>query len=286
VGNLLGVTYQPWASRHCARGSRGLVTASSPTQCRGQGQWHWEWTLNHSTTVIRMAFGFWARFKSTHSSHNQALPAAPSYSCTIPRRGLWMRGSIICHAPNSPPRSSSPIAEGALFVPRPPMSPFQAARSEHGGTVNNVQLFYRRTCLTNKAARAVFAVTNNLPAGSDTMSASPRPILGKKTPIRKHTSSRHRPCSSGSQNITRQFSIFQTWRLDTGYTTSLQRSTIGSCPMDLHLQETRRRPASRFYWTARRPTNPRFYRVGRLHQSMDMKIFRMFVRVVEVCVLK
>ena len=92
------------------------------------------------------------------------------YHCTI-HVTLGMKGTIIVAAANLPPAVTitNPVS-GTIFA-APANVTIQASASDSDGTVTNVQFLVGSTVLSNDAAAPFSAVTNNLAAGSYTLSA-------------------------------------------------------------------------------------------------------------------
>jgi len=92
------------------------------------------------------------------------------YHCTI-HVTLGMKGTIIVAAANLPPSVTitNPVS-GTVFT-APANVTIQASASDSDGTVTNVQFLVGSTVLSNDAAAPFSAVTNNLAAGSYTLSA-------------------------------------------------------------------------------------------------------------------
>jgi hypothetical protein len=82
-----------------------------------------------------------------------------------------MKGTIIVASPNVPPTVSitNPVS-GTVFA-APASVTIQASASDTDGTVTNVQFLVGSTVLSNDVAAPFSAVTNNLAAGSYTLSA-------------------------------------------------------------------------------------------------------------------
>jgi plastocyanin len=91
------------------------------------------------------------------------------YHCTI-HVTLGMKGTIIVAAANLPPSVTitNPVS-GTIFA-APANVTIQASASDSDGTVTNVQFLVGSTVLSNDAAAPFSAVTNNLAAGSYTLS--------------------------------------------------------------------------------------------------------------------
>jgi plastocyanin len=92
------------------------------------------------------------------------------YVCTL-HADEDMVGSVIVAAPPPPPivDITNPVA-GEVFI-GPADLTIQASAFDSSGSVTNVQFLIGSTVLTNCAMAPFFAVTNNLPAGTYTLSA-------------------------------------------------------------------------------------------------------------------
>jgi plastocyanin len=89
------------------------------------------------------------------------------YQCTLHH----FTGSIVVAAVSSPPTVSiTNPAAGAVFA-APANVTIQAAASESGGAITNVQFLVGPSVLANVTTAPYFATTNNLAAGSYTLSA-------------------------------------------------------------------------------------------------------------------
>jgi len=153
--------------------------------------WVWGGTF-HSTTsgtvtgsgvsAVATPNGLWDSTLITtlpHSFTNTFSSAGTfPYYCSI-HFGSGMKGSIIVAAPNSPPvvTITNPISGTVLSAPA---NVTMQASATDDGTVTNVQFLVGTTVLTNKSAAPFFAITNNLSAGSYTLSAIASDNLGAK----------------------------------------------------------------------------------------------------------
>ncbi len=138
----------------------------------------WSWAGNfHSTTSgttsggTATPDGLWDSgvFNAPHSFTNTFSSAGtfPFY-CSV-HFGSGMKVTIVVTAPNSPPTPANVTIQAS------------AADPDVGGTVTNVQFRVGTTILTNKVAAPFSAVTNNLAAGSYTLSAIASDNTGAKT---------------------------------------------------------------------------------------------------------
>ena len=134
--------------------------------------WTWNSTgiTPHSTTSDT---GLWDS-TSVPAPHTftQTFTSAGTfpYHCTI-HVSFGMKGTIIVAAANLPPSVTitNPVS-GTIFA-APANVTIQASASDTDGTVTNVQFLVGSTVLSNDAAAPFSAVTNNLAAGSYTLSA-------------------------------------------------------------------------------------------------------------------
>ena len=166
-------------------GTTGLTFTPATANINVGDQVIWVWGgPNHSTTSDTVGLWDSGIFSPppAHSFTNQFNSAGTfPYHCTIHGGAPFnMKGSIIVTAPNSPPAVTitNPVSGTVLAVPA--NVTLQATASDTDGTVTNVQFMIGTTLLTNNASAPYFAVTNNLPAGSYTLSAIALDNLGAK----------------------------------------------------------------------------------------------------------
>jgi plastocyanin/uncharacterized protein (DUF2141 family) len=142
--------------------SHNVVSESTPSA----------WVFPNNNALQSTPFAFTNTFNSAGS-----FP----YECTL-HVSSGMVGTInVAAAANQPPivTITNPTS-GTVFI-APANVTVQASASDSNGTVTNVQFRIGSTVLTNKAAAPFSAVTNNLPAGSYTLSAIASDNLGAKT---------------------------------------------------------------------------------------------------------
>lgn len=136
----------------------------------------WTWSGNaHSTTsgTNGVASGLWdSGINNQPHTFMNSFPNAGKfvYYCTQ-HVSLGMTGEVIVAAVNLPPTVSitNPVS-GTVFA-EPASVTIQASASDSDGTVTNVQFLVDANILANKATAPFSAVTNNLAAGSHTLSA-------------------------------------------------------------------------------------------------------------------
>jgi plastocyanin len=155
-------------------GASGLTFTPATTNIAAGDQIIWVWGgLNHSTTsdtaglwdsgVTNAPYSYTNQFNSTGT-----FP----YHCTIHGGPPFnMRGSIIVTAANSPPSVSITNPASGAVLSAPAGVTITAVASDSDGTVTNVQFLVGSTVLANVTAPLFSAVTNNLAAGSYTLSA-------------------------------------------------------------------------------------------------------------------
>jgi plastocyanin len=184
VAILLGLGFAPAslaATANVSVGSAGLVYTPATSNIAVGDRVIWTWGgLNHSTTSDTALWDSGVA-NSPHTFTNQFNSAGTfPYHCTF-HVSFGMVGSIIVTAPNSPPSVTitNPVT-GTVFI-APANVTIQASASDTDGTVTNVQFRIGSTILTNKPSAPFFAVTNNLAAGSYTLSAIASDNLGAKT---------------------------------------------------------------------------------------------------------
>jgi plastocyanin len=148
--------------------NNAFLPASTNIAIGDQITWTWpSGSFNHNTVS---SGGVWTSpVNSGPATFSHTFTSAGSfpYSCTI----HGFTGTINVSTPNVPPTISitNPVS-GTIFI-APANLTVQASASDSDGTVTNVQFRIGSTVLTNKAAAPFSAVTNNLPAGSYTLSA-------------------------------------------------------------------------------------------------------------------
>ena len=178
---------------------------------------------------------------------------------------LGMTGTIMVAAANLPPTVSiTNPASGTVFA-APANVTIQASASDSDGTVTNVQFLVGANVVTNKATAPFSAVTNNLAAGSYTLSAIASDNSGA-TATNQVTISVVTPVSvllSAPQPVPpRKFRFSYT--ANTGLSYIVQRSTNLASPNWTTLVTNMAASGSINFTDLNATFNPGFYRVGRL----------------------
>jgi len=132
----------------------------------------WSWVGNNHNSVSTT--GLWASsVTNTGASFTNTFNSAGSfpYECTI-HVSFGMTGTInVSGVANSPPAVSiTNLSSGAVFA-APASITIRASASDSDGTVTNVQFRVGSVVVGNSTAAPYAATTNNLPAGSYTLSA-------------------------------------------------------------------------------------------------------------------
>jgi plastocyanin len=135
--------------------------------------WTWNSTgiTPHSTTSDTNGLWDSTSVPAPHSFTQTFTNAGTfPYHCSI-HVSLGMKGTIIVAPPNVPPAVSitNPVS-GTVFA-APANVTIQASASDSDGTVTNVQFLVGSSVLTNETTASFSTVTNNLAAGSYTLSA-------------------------------------------------------------------------------------------------------------------
>src|ERR1039457_3925958 len=186
------------------------------------------------------------------------------YHCPI-HVTLGMKGTIIVAAANLPPSVTitNPVS-GTIFA-APANVTIQASASDTNGTVTNVQFLVGSTVLSNDAAAPFSAVTNNLAAGSYTLSAVASDNNGVKatnaatisvvSPVQVLFSAPQGlpPANfhfSYTANVGLRYIVQRSTNLISTNWTTIITSTAGSSPVT--------------FTDINATVNPGFYRVGRL----------------------
>jgi plastocyanin len=131
----------------------------------------WNWTgPGHNTTSTN---GLWGSATMSSGSFTNTFNSAGSfgYVCTI-HAGFGMTGAIVVSgAANVPPTVSiTNLSPGMVFA-APANLTIRATASDSDGSVTNVQFRVGSVVVGNATAAPYAATTNNLPAGSYTLSA-------------------------------------------------------------------------------------------------------------------
>jgi len=163
-------------------GSGGFVFTPATTNIAAGDQVIWTWAGSfHSTTSDTNGLWDSGIANLPHSFTNQFLSAGTfPYHC-INHVAFGMTGSIIVAGANVPPSVAitNPVS-GTVFI-APANVTVQASASDSDGTVTNVQFLIGATILSNQTTAPFSAGTNNLAAGSYTLSAIASDNLGTKT---------------------------------------------------------------------------------------------------------
>lgn len=157
-------------------GNGGLVFTPAVANINVGDQVVWNWSGNfHSTTsgTGGTPNGLWDSgvANAPHSFTNTFNSAGNfSYYCSI-HVASGMTGAVVVASASLPPTVTitSPT-NGAVFS-EPANVTIDATASGSGGTVTNVQILVGADVLSNQTTEPFTATTNNLPAGSYTLSA-------------------------------------------------------------------------------------------------------------------
>jgi chitinase len=176
-----------------------------------------------------------------------------------------MKGTIIVAAANLPPTVTiTNPASGMVFV-APANVTIQAAAADSDGTVTNVQFLVGASVVTNKATAPFSTVTNNLTAGSYTLSVIASDNSGAKA-TNAVTISVVTPVSvllSAPQPVPPAKFRFS-YTANTGLSYIVQRSTNLASPNWTTLVTNLAGSGSINFTDQNATFNPGFYRVGRL----------------------
>lgn len=247
-------------------GSSGLTFSPPATNVNVGDTVTWNWAGNfHSVTSTNTSWPDTGVNNAGFSfSHTFPSSGAFFYYCTIhgtPTTG--MKGAIFVVAPNTPPTVIITNPAPGTVLAAPANVTIQASATDDG-TVTNVEFLVGSVTLTNKATAPFFAVTNNLAAGSYTLSAVASDDLGAKatntvsisvvTPLV--------PTISTPQLSTASFQF--RYAANTGLTYIVQRSTNLVAPNWISIL-TNKAASNPVVFVDTHATNaPGFYRVGRL----------------------
>jgi len=229
--------------------------------------WTWNSTglVPHSTTSDTNGLwdsGLGPAPKSFTNTFNVA--GTYPYHCTQ-HVTLGMKGTIIVAAPNVPPTVTITNPASGMVFAAPANVTIQASASDTDGTVTNVQFLVGANVVTNKAAAPFSAVTNNLAAGSYTLSAiasdnsgataTNQVTISVVTPV---------PVLLGAPHTVPAAKFRFSYTANTGLSYIVQRSTNLTAPNWTTLVTNTAGSGSINFTDLNATFNPGFYRVGRL----------------------
>lgn len=250
-------------------GSGGSVFTPAITNISVGDQVTWTWSGNvHSSTSTNA--GLWD--SGVHNvpftfSHTFPSSGVFFYYCTIHGNsaGAGMAGRVVVAAPNTPPTVSiTNPAANAVFA-APANVTIQATATDSDGTITNVQFVVGTTVLTNDNAAPFAAITNNLAAGTYTLSAIASDDTGARTTnalsisvVAPVTTALTAPVRVPPTNF--QFS----YSANTGLRYVVQRSTNLLSTNWASLITNTASSSAVIFVDTNATGNPGFYRVGRL----------------------
>jgi plastocyanin len=245
-------------------GSGGLVFTPATTNIAVNDRVIWNWASNdHSTTSDTN--GLWDSLvnNSPHLFTNTFTTAGTfPYHCTI-HVNFGMKGTIIVTSLPPIVTITNP-ASGTVFA-APANVTIQASASDSDGTITNVQFFVGANVVTNKATAPFSAATNNLAAGSYTLSAIASDNGGAKA-TNQVSISVVTPVSvmlSAPQPVPPTKFKFS-YTANSGLSYIVQRSTNLDSPNWATLVTNMAGSSSINFTDLNATFNPGFYRVGRL----------------------
>ena len=162
-------------------GSGGNKFVPAATNISVNDQVIWSWVgINHNVTSLSNPPSWTASptMSSGTFTNTFTVPGNYPYECTI-HAGFGMVASVTVIAPNQPPTVSITNPPNGTVLAAPANVTIKAAASDDG-SVTNVQFLVGATILTNVIASPFTATTNNLAAGSYTLSAVASDNLGAK----------------------------------------------------------------------------------------------------------
>jgi plastocyanin len=247
--------------------SGNAFTYNPPTTNVSTGDqviWVWNGTISHSSTSDTNGVWDSGLFPAPHSFTNQFNAAGTfPYHCTL-HAGFGMRGSIIVTAGNSPLSVTITNPAAGTVLAAPANITIQAVAADTDGTVTNVQFLLGTTIVTNETAAPFTVTTNNLAAGSYTLSAIASDNLGA-TATNAVTISVVTPLAlviSAPQQLAANFQF--SYGVNTGLTYIVQRSTnlVVSNWISIFTNKAASDPV--VFVDAPATNSASFYRVGRL----------------------
>lgn len=160
-------------------GSR-FVPAATNINVNDQVIWSWA-SFNHNVTSLSNppSWTASATMSSGTFSNTFTVPGSYPYECTI-HAGVGMLGSVTVIAPNQPPTVSITNPANGTVLAAPANLTIKASASDSDGSVTNVQFLVGSAIVSNVTTSPFVAITNNLAAGSYTLSAIASDNLGAK----------------------------------------------------------------------------------------------------------
>jgi len=226
----------------------------------------WNWTgLNHNTVSTNSLWASATMGTGTSFTNTFNNAGAFGYVCTI-HASFGMTGTVIVSgAANVPPTVSiTNLSPGMVFA-APANLTVRAMASDSDGSVTNVQFRVGSTAFGNATAVPYAATTNNLPAGSYTLSAVAADNKGSMT-TNSVAISVVTPAAvvlSSFQQLTP--SIFRfTYTANAGLRYVIQRSTDLTSSIWTSLNTNTAAGSSVNFTNSNPPSDAAFYRVGRL----------------------
>jgi len=139
----------------------------------------WTWAGNNHNVTSQTSAWTASPTQGTGTTFTNTFNSAGTfpYECTI-HVSLGMTGAVVVAVANLPPTVSiTNPTPGVIFL-APANVLIQASASDSDGSVTNVKFLVDANVLTNKASSPFAATTNNLAAGSHTLSAIASDNLG------------------------------------------------------------------------------------------------------------
>lgn len=248
-------------------GALSFFPATTNIAVNDQVIWTWNTTgfPPHSSTSDTNGIWDSGLFQGPHSFTNTFATAGTyPYHCTQ-HISFGMRGTITVSGPSQPPQIAiTNPAAGAVFA-TPANVTIQAAVTNGSSAVTNVQFLVGSSVLTNETTAPFSATTNNLAAGSYTLSAIATDNNGLKatntatisvvTPVPVVIGSPLRPSRTN-------FQFSYTANVGLGYIVQRSTNLLSTNWITLVTNTAAASPANFFDTNA--TASPGFYRVGRL----------------------
>jgi plastocyanin len=226
----------------------------------------WTWTgLNHNTTSTNNLWGSLTMGTGTSFTNTFNNAGSFGYVCTV-HAAFGMTGAIVVSgAANVPPTVSiTNLSPGAVLA-APANVTIRATASDSDGSVTNVQFRVGSMVIGNSTAAPYAATTNNLPAGSYTLSAVASDNNGAMT-----TNSVAVTVVTPAAVLLSSFqwlnpSNFRfTYTANAGLRYVVQRSTDLTSSIWTSLNTNTAAGSSVNFTNSNVPSSPAYYRVGRL----------------------
>ncbi len=232
----------------------------------------WTWpsgSVNHNVTSTKSPQAWTASATvngPTTFSHTFTTTGSFPYSCTL-HAGLGMVGSVTVATaviPNLPPTISVISPTNGAVLAAPASVTIQTTPADSDGSVTNVQFLLGTTVISNRPVAPFIATTNNLAAGTYTISAIVSDNLGAKG-TNSVAFSVVSPAPLAISSLTAAAGSVQfSYAANIGLSYVVQKNTSLASSNWISLATNQAKTSPVVFVDPHATNNPAFYRVGRL----------------------